>query len=97
MKSFRFPHPLVLLTLFIILAAGLSCVLPAGEFARRPNAATGREVVVPGSYHRVPPTPVAPLAVAVAVAVPQGLAAASALCFGVDWLLVHGRTGAKRP
>ncbi|MGI4738338.1 MAG: YfcC family protein [Janthinobacterium lividum] len=79
MKSFRFPHPLVLLTLFIILAAALSYVLPAGQYERRPNAATGREVVVPNSYHRVPPTPVGPLAVAVAV--PQGLAAAGAVVF----------------
>ena len=79
MKSLRFPHPLVLLTLFIILAAGLSYGLPAGQFARRPDAATGREVVVPGSYHRVPPTPVG--AFDVAVAVPRGLAAAGAVVF----------------
>jgi uncharacterized ion transporter superfamily protein YfcC len=79
MKSFRFPHPLVLLTLFIILAAALSYVLPAGQFARRPNAATGREVVVPGSYQRVPSTPVSPLQVAVAV--PKGLADAGAVVF----------------
>ena len=79
MKSFRFPHPLVLLTLFIILAAALSYVLPAGQFARRPNAATGREVVVPGSYRRVPSTPVSPLQVAVAV--PKGLAEAGAVVF----------------
>jgi uncharacterized ion transporter superfamily protein YfcC len=79
MKSFRFPHPLVLLTLFIILAAALSYVLPAGQFERRANAATGREVVVPGSYHRVPRTPVSPLEVAVAI--PRGLAAAGAVVF----------------
>ncbi|MDO7887075.1 YfcC family protein [Hymenobacter cheonanensis] len=79
MKSFRFPHPLVLLTLFIILAAALSYVLPAGQFARRLNAATGREVVVAGSYHRLPRTPVAPLQVAVAV--PKGLADAGAVVF----------------
>jgi uncharacterized ion transporter superfamily protein YfcC len=79
MKSFRFPHPLVLLTLFIMLAAVLSYVLPAGQFARRPNAATGREVVVPGSYHRVPSTPVGPLQVAVSI--PRGLADAGAVVF----------------
>ncbi|GAB3634706.1 YfcC family protein [Hymenobacter arcticus] len=79
MKSFRFPHPLVLLTLFIIVAAALSYVLPAGQFERRANAATGREVVVPGSYHRVPATPVSPLDVAVAI--PKGLAAAGAVVF----------------
>jgi len=79
MKSFRFPHPLVLLTLFIILAAALSYVLPAGQFDRRPNAATGRDVVVPGSYQRLPATPVSPLQVAVSV--PKGLADAGAVVF----------------
>ena len=98
MKSLRFPHPLVLLTLFIILAAGLSYVLPAGQFDRRLNAATGREVVVPGSYHRVPPTPVAPLEVAVAV--PKGLAAAGAVVFMIflagGAFTVVDQTGALR-
>ncbi|WP_151088902.1 YfcC family protein [Hymenobacter baengnokdamensis] len=79
MKSFRFPHPLVLLTLFIMLAAALSYVLPAGQFDRRPNAATGREVVVPGSYQRLPATPVGPLGVALAV--PKGLLEAGAVVF----------------
>ena len=98
MKSFHFPHPLVLLTLFIILAAGLSYVLPAGQFARRLNAATGREVVVPGSYQRVAPTPVAPLEVAVAV--PKGLAAAGAVVFMIflagGAFTVVDQTGALR-
>ncbi|MVN77118.1 YfcC family protein [Hymenobacter sp. HMF4947] len=79
MTSFRFPHPLVLLTFFILLAAALSYVLPAGQFTRRPNAATGREVVVPGSYQRVPATPVSPLQVFVDI--PRGLADASAVIF----------------
>ena len=79
MNSFRFPHPLVLLTLFIILAAALSYVLPAGQFTRRPDAATGREVVVAGSYRQVPRTPVSPLQVAVSV--PKGLADAGAVVF----------------
>ena len=98
MKSLRFPHPLVLLTLFCILAAGLSYVLPAGQYDRRPNAATGREVVVPGSYHRVPPTPVGPLDVAVAI--PKGLAAAGAVVFMIflagGAFTVVDQTGALR-
>ncbi len=98
MKSFRFPHPLVLLTLFIIVAAALSYVLPAGQFDRRTNAATGRDVVVPGSYHRVPATPVAPLQVAVAI--PRGLAAAGAVVFMIflagGAFTVVDQTGALR-
>ncbi|MGI4871072.1 MAG: YfcC family protein [Janthinobacterium lividum] len=79
MTSFRFPHPLVLLTFFIVLAAALSYVLPAGQFARRHNAATGREVVVPGSYQQVPATPVNPLQMVVDI--PKGLVEAGSLVF----------------
>ena len=98
MRSLRFPHPLVLLTLFCILAAVLSYVLPAGQYARRLNAATGREVVVPNSYHPVPPTPVGPLDVAVAI--PKGLAAAGAVVFMIflagGAFTVVDQTGALR-
>ncbi len=79
MKTFRFPHPLVLLLGFIVLAALLSYVLPAGEFTRRLDPATGRQVVVAGSYHRVPATPVGPLEVLVDV--PRGLVDAGAVVF----------------
>ncbi|MCB2411213.1 YfcC family protein [Hymenobacter lucidus] len=81
MKTFRFPHPLVLLTGFILLAMLLSYVLPAGEFARHADAATGRDVVVPGSYHPVPASPVSlPTAM---VAIPKGMADAAGVIFFV--------------
>ena len=76
---FRFPHPLVLLTGFIVLAAVLSYVLPAGRFDRRTDPVAKREVVVAGSYHRVPPTPVGPLDALVAL--PKGLADAAGVVF----------------
>lgn len=79
MKSLRFPHPLVLLTSFIVLAAALSYVLPAGEFARHLDPVTQRDVVEAGSYHRVPASPVSFLGLLVAV--PQGLAAAAPVVF----------------
>ncbi|MCI1186866.1 YfcC family protein [Hymenobacter sp. DH14] len=79
MNKFRFPHPLVLIVGFIILAALLSYVLPAGEFTRHLDAVTGRQVVVAGSYHAVPATPVGPLDVLVDV--PKGLADAAAVVF----------------
>jgi uncharacterized ion transporter superfamily protein YfcC len=79
MNKFRFPHPLVLIVGFIILAALLSYVLPAGEFTRHLDATTGRQVVVAGSYHAVPATPVSPLDVLVDV--PKGLADAAAVVF----------------
>jgi uncharacterized ion transporter superfamily protein YfcC len=79
MRTFRFPHPLVLLVGFIVLAMLLSYVLPAGEFARHADAATGRDVVVAGSYHRVAPTPVSPLQALVDI--PKGMADAASVIF----------------
>lgn len=54
----RFPHPLVLLTLCIFLVAGLSYLIPAGEFDRKTDPKTNREVVVAGTYHTTLPAPV---------------------------------------
>ena len=79
LNRFRFPHPLVLILGFIILAAALSYVLPAGEFTRHLDAVTGRQVVVAGSYHAVPATPVGPLDMLVNI--PKGLADAAAVVF----------------
>ena len=60
MSKLRFPHPLTLLVSFILLAMALSWVLPSGEYARRDDAATGRSIVVPGTYHAVPAASVGP-------------------------------------
>ena len=57
MPRSRFPHPLVLLTGCIFIAALLSHILPAGQYDRRDDPATGRKVVVDGSYHSVPQKP----------------------------------------
>ena len=94
----RVPHPLVLLTGCVILAALASWVLPAGEFDRRDDAATGRTVVVAGTYHEVEPAPVGPFDAMVAL--PVGMADASAVIFLV--ILIGGaftvvdETGALR-
>jgi uncharacterized ion transporter superfamily protein YfcC len=58
-KKLAMPHVYVLLTIIILVAAALTWVLPAGQFDRAPNAA-GRNVVVPGSWHPIDPTPVGP-------------------------------------
>src|SRR5690242_5075964 len=68
--ALRFPHPLVLLVAGVGVAAFLTWTLPAGEFDRRDDAATGRRVVVAGTYHRVGPSPVTPFRAAVAI--PEG-------------------------
>lgn len=69
----RLPHPVVLLLVGIVIAAVLTWVLPAGEYERRDDPATGRSLVVAGTYRRVQAAPVGP--VAALVAVPRGLVA----------------------
>ena len=78
-RRFRVPHPLVLLTGCVILAAVASYVLPAGEFDRREDEATGRTVVVADTYHAVDRNPVNPFDAMVAL--PLGMADAASVIF----------------
>jgi len=92
----RLPHPLMLLVFCILAAAVLTWVLPPGEYDRREDQAAGREVVVPGTYHPVPASPVGPFDALVAI--PKGMSDAASIIFYV--FLVGGafavveRTGA---
>lgn len=66
-------------------------MLPAGEYERRDDPATGRRVVVAGTYHTVDPTPVGPFAAAIAV--PAGFVEAAdvvavVLFVGGAWVVV---------
>ncbi len=70
LKSLRLPHPIVLLLGAVITAALFTWGLPAGEYTRQADAATGRQVVVPGTYHTVERAPVGLFAAAVAI--PRG-------------------------
>lgn len=54
----RFPHPVVILLLFIFIATLLTYLIPSGEYERAIDEVTGREVVVQGSYHTVQQEPV---------------------------------------
>lgn len=75
----RVPHPLVLLTAGVILAAAASHVLPAGEYERRDDEATGRVVVVAGTYQEVERDPVNLFEAMVAL--PRGMANAAEIIF----------------
>jgi len=94
----HFPHPLTLLTGCILAAAIGSYVLPAGQYDRREDPLTGRQVVVAGTYHHVDQQPVGPFAAFVAI--PKGLTEAASVVFLV--FLVGGaftvvdETGALR-
>lgn len=57
-KNFKTPNTLVLLSAFIIVASILTYILPAGVYDRVKDAATGRMLVVPNSYHHVDQTPI---------------------------------------
>lgn len=98
MEKDRFPHPLALLVGFVLLGAALSYVLPAGEYERRFDPETGRNVVVAGTYGSVEPDPVGPFEALVAI--PRGMVDAGEIVFLVFLIggafAVFDRTGALR-
>ena len=94
----RLPHPIILLLGAIGIAAALTWVLPAGEYERRDDPATGRRVAVPGTYHRVEAAPVRPFRAVMAV--PRGFAAGidvvmTILIVGAGWVVID-RLGTLR-
>jgi uncharacterized ion transporter superfamily protein YfcC len=97
-SRFHFPHPLALLFGCVLIAVALSYILPAGEYNRKDDPVTGRRIVVPGTYHRIPPEPVKPFDAFVAI--PRGLADAGSVVFLVFLVggafMVVDQTGALR-
>ncbi len=98
MSTSRFPHVLTLLTGCILFAAALSYVLPAGRYDRQEDEATGRDVVVAGTFHEVEQNPVGPFQMFVAI--PLGMADAASVIFLVFLIggafTVVDETGALR-
>jgi uncharacterized ion transporter superfamily protein YfcC len=91
MRKLHFPHPMVLLLACVLVAAALTHVIPAGQFDRQEDAATGRTVVVANTYHRVEAQPVG--AFSAFVAVPRGFVAGAevivlVLLVGGAWTVV---------
>src|SRR5258705_146396 len=87
----KLPHPVILLIAGVAVCAVLTWILPAGEYDRRDDPATGRSVVVAGTYHRVDPAPVGPFGAAVAI--PRGFVEAAdvigvVLFVGAAWIVV---------
>ena len=60
-KKFSQPHAYFVLFLVICMAMVLTWVIPAGNFERALDEATGRTLVVPGTYAQVEATPVNPI------------------------------------
>jgi uncharacterized ion transporter superfamily protein YfcC len=87
----KLPHPVILLIAGVAICAALTWILPAGEYERRDDPATGRRVVVAGTYHRVEPAPVGPFGAVVAI--PRGFVEAAdvvavVLFVGAAWVVV---------
>ena len=55
------PHAYFVLFLVICLAMVMTWLIPAGNYERMMDEATGRTLVVPGTYHQVESTPVNPI------------------------------------
>ena len=96
MSIIKFPHPLVLLMICILLAMFASYFIPAGQFDRVLNTETNRMVVVSGSYHQVAAKPVGLFQALVAV--PKGMVDGASVIFFVFLVggafVVVDRTGA---
>ena len=57
-KSFQAPHTFVILVALILIAVAATYVVPAGEYTRYVDEATGRTLVEAGSFHYVDSNPV---------------------------------------
>lgn len=94
----KFPHPLSLLFVCVALAATLTWVLPAGQYDRHKDEATGRDVVTAGTYRPAVPNPISPFDALVAL--PKGMADAGSVIFFVFLIggafTVVDKTGALR-
>ena len=60
-KKWKTPHTFVILVAIIIIAAIATYLIPAGDFTRFKDAATGKTLVEAGSYHRIASNPLNPL------------------------------------
>lgn len=92
----EFPHVLVVLVFMIFVSAVLTYIIPAGQYQRILNEATGRMVIDPSSFSYIPKTPVGPFAILVSIE--EGLIAAGPITFLIfmafSALHVIQRTGA---
>ena len=53
LASFKMPHTYVILTIILLAVVVMCYLIPAGEYDRVEDPVSGREVVVPGSYHEI--------------------------------------------
>ncbi len=68
-KGFKVPHTFIILTVFIIIMAVLSYIIPAGVYERMIGS-DGRSIVDPSTFHYIERTPVSLMQLLTAI--PQG-------------------------
>lgn len=78
-KKIEFPHVLVLLLAMIIISTILTYIIPAGQYERVLNEATGRTVINPDSFTYIKNTPVGFFRMLVSIE--EGLIAAAPITF----------------
>lgn len=66
-KKWKTPHTFVILVAIILIAAAATYFVPAGEFNRYEDKATGKTLVEAGSYHTIASKPINPLKIPVAI------------------------------
>lgn len=66
-KKWKTPHTFVILVAIIVIAAAATYFVPAGEFNRYEDKATGKTLVEAGSYHTIASKPINPLKIPVAI------------------------------
>ena len=59
------PHTYIILFLIVLVVCLLTYVIPAGQFERQEDA-SGRMLIVPGTYTQVESSPVSPLEIPMA-------------------------------
>lgn len=85
-KKSYFPHTYVIIFALIIVAAALTWVIPAGNFERVKDAASGKSIIVPDSFQFTQKNPVDLLSIPERIA--KGMNATSSIIFLV--LIVGG-------
>lgn len=85
-KKREFPHTLIIISCIILLAASLTYIVPAGQYDRVEDSATGRVLVDPDSYHRTEQNPASIMDIFTAV--PEGFLSTAWICFLI--LIVGG-------
>ena len=55
--TMEMPHTYLLIFTILVICALLTYIIPAGQFDTAPNE-TGREILIPGTFHAVEQSPV---------------------------------------